>query len=264
MKQFIFNKPKWSYPRKTIIVVSVFILLSLLAYLFPNILRNVSHGISRPLWSVSSTLSKSFTKIKNFFVLKTTLINQNLTLIDEISALKLKEIDYDILLKENEDLKNQFGRVSQSKRIIAAILSKPPRSPYDTLVIDAGERDAIGLGDKVYLSDTILIGIITSITPESSLVKLFSTSDYKQEAILFRTGTSFELVGRGGANLELLVPKDTDIIWGDIFMYPGLSTSVIASVYYIDTNSQSSFKTIYLRIPGNVFSTRFVFVEKRV
>src|SRR3990167_4340613 len=228
MKQFIFNKPKWSYPWKTIIVVSVFILLSLLAYLFPNILRNVSHGISRPLWSVSSTLSKSFTKIKNFFVLKTTLINQNLTLTDEISALKLKEIDYDIL------------------------------------VIDAGERDAIGLGDKVYLSDTILIGIITSITPESSLVKLFSTSDYKQEAILFRTGTSFELVGRGGANLELLVPKDTDIIWGDIFMYPGLSTSVIASVYYIDTNSQSSFKTIYLRIPGNVFSTRFVFVEKRV
>ena len=104
MKQFIFNKPKWSYPRKTIIVVSVFILLSLLAYLFPNILRNVSHGISRPLWSVSSTLSKSFTKIKNFFVLKTTLINQNLTLTDEISALKLKEIDYDILLKENEDL----------------------------------------------------------------------------------------------------------------------------------------------------------------
>jgi len=28
-------------------------------------------------------------------------------------------------------------------------------------------------------------------------------------------------------------------------------------------NSQSSFKTIYLRIPGNIFSSKYIFVESQ-
>ncbi len=181
---------------------------------------------------------------------------------DEIASLKQKEIDYDAILAENQSLKAQFGRMENKNRVLAAIISKPPASPYDTFVLDVGSVEGVVLSDKVFISDTVIVGVITSVTSHTSLVTLFSGGGNKQQAILARTGASYELVGEGGANLELEVPKDTDILWGDSFMYPGLSTSVIASVYYIDTNSQSSFKTIYLRIPGNVFQTRFVFVQK--
>ena len=108
----------------------------------------------------------------------------------------------------------------------------------------------------------VVIGTITKVTPRSSLVTLFSSGSQKQELVLERTGTTYELVGQGGANLSVEVPKDADVLWGDIFVYPGLTSSVVGSVYYIDVNAQSSFKTVYVRIPGNVFDSRWVYVEK--
>jgi|SRR3989344_721127 len=262
MNYLLKSKPKHVHPWKTIAVVLVFVLLSFLGFVFPNILRRISYAIARPLWRVEGVATKTFTRVKDFFAFKNTLISQNLALQDEISSLKLKEIDYDTILKENQDLKNQFGRVLSVPRILASVLSKPPLSPYDTLVIDAGSAEGVVPESKVYLSESIIIGFVTSVTPHASLLKLFSTSGYKQESVLERTGASFGLIGNGGANFSLEVPKDTDILWGDTFMYPGISSGVIATVYYIDTNSQSSFKTIYLRIPGNVFQSRYVFIEK--
>jgi len=142
------------------------------------------------------------------------------------------------------------------------VLSKPPRSPYDTFVIDIGSEDNVSLGDRVYISDNNIIGLIKNMTPHTSLVELFSNGNLEQEATLSRTGASFVLKGLGGGNLELEVPKDTDVIWGDVFLYPRFSPSMIGSAYYIDTNSQSSFKKIFIRVPGNVFSAKYVFVEK--
>jgi hypothetical protein len=62
--------------------------------------------------------------------------------------------------------------------------------------------------------------------------------------------------------MSVEVPKDADILWGDVFEYPNLKTSVVGSVYYVDQSAQSSFKTIYIRVPGNIFQTKWVMVEK--
>jgi cell shape-determining protein MreC len=167
------------------------------------------------------------------------------------------------LSKEFEDLKNQFSRKDgTSSGIVSRVLSEPPYSPYDTLVIDAGSSEGVSLGDQVYVSDNIIVGMIKNVTPHTSLVELFSNGANEQEATLARTGATFVLKGAGGANMKLEVPKDTDVIWGDIFLYPKLSPSTIGSVYYIDVNSQSSFKTVYIRMPGNVFSVKYVLIEK--
>ncbi len=256
------SKPKHIHRGKIISLVALFILLSLSGFFLPNFTKNVAYTISRPLWFVNSTISNSFMAVKDFFAFKNNLINQNLALTDEVTRLQLKEIDYDNVIKENENLKNQLGLKGSKDRTLSRVLSKPPQSPYDTLVIDGGSAAGIGLGNKVYLSDTIIIGTIVNVTPNTSLVELFSNSNHKQQVVSDRTGASFEALGRGGANLSIEVPKDTDILWGDSFSYLGLSASTIATVYYIDTNSQSSFKTVYLRMSGSVLSSRWVFVEK--
>ena len=228
--------------------LTLFILVSLAGFIVPipiNVLLMAVGALS----------------VKGFFDFRTDLVSRNLLLQDEISSLKLKEIDYDTLFKENQDLKNVLSRNSVSSKIMARVLSKPPVSPYDTFVVDAGVSEEVSLGNKVYLSGNIIIGKISSITSKTSIVELFSSGGVKQEAILSRTGASFILNGHGGANFTLEVPKDTDIVWGDVFLYPG-PQSILGSVYYINTNAQSSFKTIYLRIPGNVFVAKYVFVEK--
>lgn len=256
------SKSKNSYPWKIIFIIVIFILLSLFGFLFPSFSRSTAFLLGRPLWFWSEGVVKPFNTVQDFFIFKNRLISRSLSLEDEVTALKLKVVDYDILLKENQDLKNKLGRGFSSARLFTKVLSKPPRSPYDTFVVDLGSNAGVQIGDKVYLSENVILGEIKSVTSATSIFELFSSGSGKVEAILSRTGASFILQGKGGANFELEIPKDTDVLWGDSFIYPGLSLSVIGSVYYIDTNSQSSFKTIYLRVPGNVFQVQSVFVEK--
>lgn len=247
---------------RNILIVCVFFLLFILSFIFPNFSRGVFVGFSRPIWAIGDTTKNGFENVYNFFSLQKNLVNENKNLKDQIDALNLKVIDYDAVTKQNTDLKNLLGRSASSNSVVSRVISEPPQSPYDTLVIDVGSSDGIILGDKVYISDSIIIGEITSVTPHTSLVEMFSTGDKKTESVLERTGASYELSGRGGANFSVDVPKDADILWGDTFTIPGLSSSVLGSVYYIDTNSQSAFKTVFIRIPGNVFQTKWVFVQK--
>ena len=256
------SKNKLASFYKFIIVIVAFTLLSLLIKLFPNFLRQISYTVSRPIWTVKNTVSNSLFRVGDFFVFKSSLIKENTELKDKVAKLELKMADYDILEKEVEDLKMEVGRVGNSRRFMASILSKPPNSPYDTLLIDVGTSLGLQIGHKVYLSDNIIIGTVTSVTEKTSVATLFSSSGQKQRATLLRTGTTFELSGHGGANFIMEVPKESDILVGDIFIYPGIMQSVIGNVYYINTNSQSSFKAVYLRIPGNVFSAKHIFIEK--
>lgn len=256
-------KSKQKYEPKTRIfaVVSLFIVLNLFGWLFPNFTRNTAFLVAKPLWSASVFVLKPFESIKDYFIFKSSLIKANQNLEEELRTLRLNDIDRESLSKENEELKRQLGRNVVSNRVISRVLSKPPRSPYDTLIIDVGTLHNISIGSKVYSGENIIIGKITEVTNSTSVVELFTKGDLKQESILLRTGSSFTLVGRGGANFGLEVPKDTDIQWGDVFVYPGFSSYILGTVYYIDISSQGSFKTVYLRIPGNIFSTQWVSVE---
>lgn len=261
MNYHLKNKPLWISRKKAILISSLFFLLFLLSFLFPNGMRSLSFFISRPVWAVSDTVVNSFSNLTQYFVFKSNLISENQALRDENETLKLKQVDYGILSTENDDLKSQLGRTNNKTRFISRVLSKPPRSPYDTLVIDAGTAEGVVMDDAVYLSGNVIVGTISSVTTHTSVVQLFSTANNKQEVVLERTGASFEIIGQGGANFKLEVPKETDIIWGDVFTYPGISSAVVGSVYYIAVNPQSSFKTIYIRIPGNIFQSKYVFVE---
>lgn len=262
MNYLLRSKPKSHTLRSFIIIVSFYIFLSLFGFLFGSFWRSATWTISRPLWATGDYIITPFSSIIGYFSLQSSTIQKNVALEEEIASLKVRLLDYEILVKENQNLKNELGRGSNSEKMISAILSKPPRSPYDTLVIDAGSEDGVVAGNRVYIGENIIVGLVTNITPRTSLVNLFSAGGEKQEVVLSRTGASFELEGQGGANFKVEVPKDTDILWGDTFVYPGVSQSILAVVYYIDTDSQSSFKTIYLRVPTNVFSSKYVFIQK--
>ncbi len=261
MNYLLKSKPKNDNLGKIITVVVLFCLLGLSEFFFGNNIRNISHAIARPLWSASKVATQPFSKIKGFFSFKNSLVSKNQAQEEELLSLRLKKIDYEVLSKEFDDLKNQLGREGDTPRKISRVLSRPPLSPYDTFVIDIGSEEGVSLGSRVYISENIIVGLVKNVTPHTSLVELFSNGDSEQEATLSRTGSSFVLKGQGGGNLELEVPKDADVLWGDVFLYPKFSPAMIGSVYYIDENSQSSFKQIYIRVPGSIFSTKYVFVE---
>jgi cell shape-determining protein MreC len=256
------SKEKSENRGRNILIISVFVLLAILSFVFPKTTRNIFTAVAKPIWNIGDDAQKTLGDIYTFLNLQKNLTAENKNLRAEVDLLNLKVVDYDTLLQQNADLKSLLGRNVSSPQILARILSEPPESPYDSLVIDVGASDGVNLGDKIYLSDSIIVGSIAGISSRTSLVQMFSTGGQKTESVLERTGAMYELTGRGGANFSVDVPKEADILWGDVFTYPGLSPAVLGSVYYIDTSSQSAFKTIFIRIPENVFQSKWVFVEK--
>lgn len=284
------NKPNRTGTPHYVWILVVSGVLLLLLFILPKQMRVVSTSIAKPIWSVERGTIFVLNSIGGFFISKNVLLSQNLTLRDQVEALQLKTIDYDIITAENQNLKNlqvsrdvsgtNSGEVASSSqsnvrfhsnglvssntkdRILARVLSKPPESPFDTLVLGSGSFEGVSIGEKVFLSDTLLVGIITDVTPHTSLVNLFSGSGEKTIVESTRTGASIELQGHGGANFIMNVPKDSDILWGDNFVYPALQSKILATVYFVDAAPQNSFKTIYLKIPKNIFATKWLFIEK--
>ena len=265
------NRNKYPNFLKIIFIVTFFILLSVFSFLFPKAMRSVLTTTAIPIWTVRDTIIGGFQNVTGFFSFKSALVSQVSSLQNQITTLELKQTDYDAVVKENQDLKNLYGRSDSNigmetasginGRILARVLSAPPQSPYDTFVLDAGSANGLSVSNKVYISDTILIGEIGSVTDKTSIVNLFSKSGMTNSLTLSRTGAVYDVKGLGGANMSVEVPKDADILWGDVFEYPNLKTSVVGSVYYIDQSAQSSFKNIFIRVPGNVFQTKWVMVD---
>jgi len=259
------QKNRKTYPNflKIIFIALLFILLFGLSAIFPKAMRGFFTTTAVPVWKVSEVVGNGFQNVTGFFAFKSSLSAQVASLQNQVASLELKQVDYDAVTKENQDLKILFGQnpTNPNSRVLAGVISKPPQSPYDTFVLDAGSENGIVVGDKVYISDTVLVGEIASVTGKNSIVNLFSKSGMTNALSDERTGATYQISGDGGANMSVEAPKDADILWGDTFSYPSLATSVVGSVFYIDQSAQASFKTVFLRVPGNVFQTKWVFVE---
>lgn len=244
-------------------VVAFFVTLSLIQYFGGSELRGYINTLYKPVWFVGRAVTQPVGMLKNYFSSKNMLVKENATLNEEVTRLRLIAYDYDVLQKENSELKAQLGRGGTSRKILGNILVKPPTSPYDKFILDVGTKNGIEIGDLVYISEKIIAGIITEVRDSSSVVGLFSDSGREVGVVLERTGASFSIVGQGGQNYKLEIPKDTDLEWGDLFTYPDGQRSIVGIVYFIDTNSQSAFKTAHIRPPVNVFSYKTVIVQGR-
>ncbi len=255
------SKPKNKFNYKLFLFVFL-IFVIFMSIFFRDFFRNTIHITMEPVFYLKNTGLDSMNYFSRFFIFKNSLIKENQELKNELDSLRLVKMDYDILLRENEEIKADLGRIFTERKIISSILSKPPQIPFDTLLLDAGSESGVSLGDKVYISDSVIIATITEVTPKTSIATLFSNGSQETEVISSRTGSNFVIKGDGGLNFKVEVPRDTDIIWGDTFLYPNLRSSVVATVYFVDSNLQSSFKTIHLKVPTNVFQLKRVFIVK--
>lgn len=255
------SKPKRTFDTKYITAGIFFGFLLLLSFLFPNFLRTVGHSTMKPFWFLKEKTENSFRYVTTYLEFQSSLVKENEDLKSELASLRLDKIDYEFLLKENNELKRDLEGMP-SNRVISNVLSKPPQSPFDTFVIDKGQNDGVSIGSNVYISNGIILGKVVSVTSKTSIFKMFSGGGEITEATVSRTGANFSLTGEGGSNFSLEVPSDTDIIWGDSFIHSS-SQSVLATVIFVDSNSQSSFKKIHLKTPINFLQIKRVFVEKQ-
>ena len=138
------------------------------------------------------------------------------------------------------------------------VLARPPRTPYDTLVIEG----RVPIGAIVGMVGGPLLGTVTDAFARESKVKLFSSSGEKTEAVLERADTPVELLGLGGGNFKIEVPREIAVEIGDRVISSGRSQNLLAVVGGVEVSPTDTFKKILAKSPINIFSIRKVIIAE--
>jgi cell shape-determining protein MreC len=233
-----------------IMIIAVFVLTT-------GTVRKLIFSISEPIWQAENFVLNSnffqYFKSKQSLINDKTVLEQKLFLAGDMLALN------QILQTENENLKDLLGRKeTEQKTILATILVKPPRTLYDTLIIDVGANDNVKVGDKVMANANIYIGEVSEVMPSSAKVSLYSTPGRKLSVVISASSVTAEAVGIGGANFNLKLPREVEIKEGDIITIPSITTNVFGIVEKVSFKDTDSFQTVLFKSPVNISELNFV------
>lgn len=173
----------------------------------------------------------------------------------------IAQADRDALARENEELKRRLGRELEVPRVLAGVILRPPATPYDTMVIDAGFQEGISRGDAVSAGGTVVIGTVTELYASAARVTLFSSPGEKYDALLqLQGGGSLPVAieGQGGGSLRAQVPAGVSVVPGDFAVLPGIWGGLTARVTHVEGAESESFSAVYFSLPVNPSSVRFV------
>ncbi len=235
-------------------------------------LSYTSSKIFTPFLFVGRGVSERFGSIHAYFLSKDNLYQNNLDLKSDLESYHAQIANYNTLLADDATLKEMLGRKDiKANTILATILSKPNKSAYDTLVIDIGSNHGIKVGSTVLsLGYTIQgepigvvpIGKVSDVYNSSSKVILFSSSGEHTQVVTSEKDVYAEVVGRGGGNFEMVLPKGSTMQKGDQVVLPGINSYIVGIVQTILSDPRDAFAKALLSSPVNIQELKFVEVEE--
>ena len=181
-----------------------------------NKLSAISHFVFRPIFLLGNSVGLRLSELGAYFSFKSSLSEDKQNLLNILEEKNSRYSNYASLLDENIKLKEILRRKNtQVDMILASILSKPNRSLYDSLIVDAGISDGIVLGAWVFAYGNVPIGYVAEAYENSSKIILFSNSGEKTEVIIsglpdckVSKDVFVQIIGRGGGNFEMASMKD--------------------------------------------------------
>lgn len=253
-------------------IAGAVILLAVLFYFRSGIFTGLSYGVRelfRPILIFKNGAGGKMSGLGAYFASKNSLSSENENLKRQLALQEARMLNYGILLAENESLKKILLRVPPNKTLaLAAILSRPVQSPYDTITLDLGEENGVNPGDIVFAEGNIPIGRVNSATRNIAVAVLFSSPREKTQVIIpaslsqyAKGDASFELIGRGGGNFEMILPRDFILEIGAQAVLPGMMPQAIAVTKAILSDPRDPFKKALFASPVNIQELKFVQVE---
>ncbi len=219
--------------------------------------------IGRPIWKAENIISEGVANAQYLVRTKASVYKDNDNLKKENADLKVSMADYQIIKTENEQLKELLGRITPAHTFtLANILAKPNQSPYDTIIIDVGSDVGVLENSKVYANGEMPIGQINKLNEHNSLVMLYSNPGQITEGVLNGSNAQVELIGRGGGNFEMTIPRDLSSENGEFVVFPNITSEIIAVIDAVISTPTDPVKKVLLHSPVNIQSLKWVQVKR--
>jgi cell shape-determining protein MreC len=242
--------------QKKVFITIIVIFMAVLVFFVPPV-RQTLFLIAKPVWKLENNILNS--NFFQYFRSKKALINEKIVIEQKLFlAGNLLAIN-ETLQKENDSLKDLLGRKEiKNNTVLAAILVKPPLTPYDMLTVDVGSNQNIKVGDKVIANANIYIGEVSEVYVNSAKVILYSTPGRKLAVVLGNNSVTVEAVGIGGGNFNIYMPKEVEVKEGDVITVPSITANVFGIVEKVNFKETDSFQTVLFKSPVNISELSFV------
>ena len=250
------NRLKYPHLKRTFALIAIFVFGAVIFSLFDGAIIS----IVTPAWKVENVITRGLRNSVTFFNSQKALIAENARLGEKVSSLEIELTSLSIRQTQENVLSTLLGREHELGKVLAAVLTHPPQTPYDFLVIDAGGNQSITLGGEVSLPEGPILGRVSEVFSRSAKVKLFSASGEETSAVLERNNVPVTLLGTGGGNFKVILPRDVAVENGDKILSANINSQLLAVVGEVNVQSTDSFKEVLAKSPTNIFSLRFVFV----
>lgn len=260
MKNTRFLQPHRSYVSGKRAYLLLALLVVLMAALSPRWLQSGLLSLAEPVWGMRAALAESAVSARERLFSREELEAENRRLREENARLMFRGALYDELAAEAARLERLLGRAPENgQRILARVLASPAASPYDSLVIDAGETEGVREGDAVVFDGTIALGTVDLVTERTSRVALFSSPGSVHEVYAGTTTARLEAMGQGGGAFVIEAPKEMSFASSDAIILAG-TQQALAFVVRADSSESDAFQTVHAVMPVNLFETREVLV----
>ncbi len=185
-----------------LVLIAIVVLLVALRLLLPSTLLSATAPLlraSNALASASNTFFAGFTNTRRVVAERDGLTLANQKLAEQNAVLEAKLA--------------QLGGSIATSGTLAGVLARPPVSPYDTLVVSAGESEGVALGDVALTPSGVPLGSVSSVSAHAARVTLYSSSGSKIAAWVGEDRTPISLIG-SGASFYATLPKSASTTVG--------------------------------------------------
>lgn len=226
----------------------------------PSFLSSALYSVGEPIWGSEAVLGKWFSDAGIAWQEKQELTDRITTLEEELSRVELKALSQGLLEEENTRLKAMLNRALSEEPILAFVRARPPHTPYDTLILDAGESEGVSVGALVVSRDSVVLGTISKVSEHNAQALLFSAPDRESLVVIGPARTEATAIGRGGGNFEALIPRGVEVSVGDAVVMPAQTPRTFALVEEIIVRPTDAQQRVLFKNPINIFELSMVSV----
>lgn len=158
------------------------------------------------------------------------------SLVAELDVLKIKlatqqgtENTIKKLQIENDEFRSRVGAIPEN-RILARVIGRPNRLPYDMLMLDRGSDHGVVEQAPVFLGKDQVIGFVSKVHNKTSLVTLVTTPGFSSSAYVYGPNIYTFAEGMGGGVLRVSVPPGILLQKGDLVVLPAIDSGVYGAV----------------------------------
>ncbi|MCL5781755.1 MAG: rod shape-determining protein MreC [Patescibacteria group bacterium] len=253
-------------------------------YLFPNFMPNLFSAIAKPFWNIRYGIEAGSLSSHD------TLLNENEVLRAKVAQYESYYANIEAIVAENLQLKQILGikeyqsvstttasttetftdergnilsalRISTEKYSIAPVLIVPPHTGYDQYVIDGGGDRGFAVGESVYSVGKILIGKISSVLANTSIVTLYTSAGETYKVYIGSSSVPIDAIGLGGGQYSADVSRDIQVNIGDSVTSEGLDNIAFGTVKEIISDPAQPFQKILFAPNVNIYSQRWVLIR---